>query len=108
MRVTNSISLAAGFGIAATAPLKVASPKRMVYNFDALRLTLAGVALPPIPLGGAQKKGGAGGAGGGKQGGPGGWTDTTYLDGDLRVVRNFQEDLLVFRRVVAEEEEEDR
>lgn len=113
MRVTNSIALSAGFGLSATAPLRVASPRRMVYNFDGLRVRVAGVELPPIPLGGGgggqeeERGGGKKPAGGGRRGGPGGWTDTTYVDGDLRVVRNFQGDLLVFRRVATGEGDEE-
>lgn len=92
MRVTNTISLAAGFGVSATAPLKITGPKRMVYNFDGLAVRLAGLDLPSISLGGSPE------GKGGKRGGPGGWTDTVYIDEDLRIVRNFQKDLLVFRK----------
>lgn len=111
-RVTNTIFFAGGFvGVTATGPLRVAGPKRMVYTFDGITLTLAGLTLPQIPFGPppppSQKKtgGGAPGAGGGRRGGVGGWTDTVYCDEELRVVRNFQEDLLIFRRTEEAEEE---
>jgi hypothetical protein len=58
-------------------------PKRVSYRFDSLALTAGGTQLAAFRLG---------------ERGPGGWSDTVYVDDDTRIARNSRGDLLVFQR----------
>ncbi|KAK3248002.1 hypothetical protein CYMTET_42518, partial [Cymbomonas tetramitiformis] len=76
-RITNNIDLAAGISIQAGAPLEISSGQRIAYFFDWFALKIGKFELK-VPL----KKG------------PGGWTEATYCDDDMRIMRNSRGDLL--------------
>jgi hypothetical protein len=84
-RVTNRIAWRLGdLLLAAGAPASATPPRRVSYRFDRLTLSIgAGATLASVELG---------------ERGPGGWTDATYLDADMRISRNSRGDLLVFTR----------
>jgi hypothetical protein len=75
-RVDNRIVLRGGIAIRAGGPLKVVDSKRIAYRFDKASISLGPLTVP-IPLR------------------AGGWSETTYLDADLRVVRNSRGDLQI-------------
>lgn len=90
LRVTNRIAWRAlgGWALTAGAPATRAPPRRVVYRFDGVALGRAdGNAQPLLSLA--------------LRSGPGGWSDTTYVDAELRVARNSRGDLLVLRRAGA-------
>eukprot|EP00667_Euglena_gracilis_P016963 EG_transcript_17798 len=74
-RVFNRIELPAGTAVRAEGPLKVTSPTRISYRFDRATAVVFGLPIP-VPLK------------------AGGWSETRYLDADLRVVRNSRGDSL--------------
>jgi len=80
-RITNGIELAGGIAIRAGAPLQVQTDKRIAYFFDWVMIKLGPLELK-VPL----------------ESGPGGWTEVVYLDDELRVMRNFRQDLLILVR----------
>jgi len=75
-----------GLGLRAGAPLTVKNGRRIVYNFDVFTFCFGSGLELPYKLG---KKG------------PGGWTETVYLDKDIRVQRNSRRDVLVLRRLAS-------
>ena len=85
-RVTNRIAWRFGLQLAAGAPASCSLPKRVSYRFDSLALTAGGLQLAAIRLG---------------ERGPGGWSDTVYVDDDMRIARNSRGDLLIFQRTAA-------
>lgn len=87
-RVTNRICWRlGGLRLAAGAPAVAAPPRRLAYRFDMLSLYAGerAVQLAALPLGAK---------------GPGGWSDTTYVDADTRIARNSRGDLLIFQRSI--------
>ena len=83
-RVTNRIAWRlGGLQLSAGAPAVAAPPRRVAYRFEQLTLALPRRVLATLRLGAR---------------GPGGWSDSTYVDGDTRVARNSRGDLLVLRR----------
>ena len=85
-RVTNRIAWRLGLQLAAGAPARSSMPQRLSYRFDTLTLSAAGRQLFAFRLG---------------ERGPGGWSDTVYVDLDTRIARNSRGDLLVFKRAAA-------
>ena len=80
-RVQNRILFAGSSGLRAGGPLETPSKKRITYNFDTVEVVVLGLAVRlPIAI-------------------TAGWTDTTYLDGVVRVQRNSRGDLLVYERL---------
>jgi hypothetical protein len=86
-RVTNRIAWRLGLALAASGPARAGLPKRLSYRFDRLALFAGGRQLLAFGLG---------------ERGPGGWSDTVYVDDYMRVVRNSRGDLLVFQRQTAQ------
>ncbi len=83
-RVTNRIAWRlGGLQLSAGAPASAAPPRRISYRFDTLTLALPRFTLATVRLGAR---------------GPGGWSDSTYVDADTRIARNSRGDLLVLRR----------
>jgi hypothetical protein len=68
-------------GLTASAPVDVLSSTRVSYFFDGVKLLLGGANIT-VPL----------------SSGPGGWTQVQFLDDDLRIMRNFRDDLLILVR----------
>jgi hypothetical protein len=83
-RVTNRIAWRLGLQLAAGAPATFSLPKRVSYRFDVLALSAGDRQLATFRFG---------------EGGPGGWSDTVYVDDDTRIARNSRGDLLIFERV---------
>jgi len=81
LRVTNRIETRL-IRLEAEAPAKLTLPRRVSYRFSRLA-----VAVGPLSL--ALNLGDRG---------PGGWSDTVYVDDELRIARNSRRDLLILAR----------
>jgi hypothetical protein len=85
--VTNRVAWRlGGLRLAASAPARAEAPQRLTYRFASLTLSAGERTVLAVQLGPR---------------GPGGWSESTYLDGDTRIVRNSRGDMLVLQRSAA-------
>jgi len=77
--VTNRVVYKLPISLVAKAPLEVVGPARIEYEFSSFVLTVLGAELSITPRGK-------------------GWSESVYVDDELRVVRNSRGDLLVLER----------
>ena len=87
--VTNTVEARPLLRLTAVAPATLVPPRRVTYRFSLLRVALFNDTLRfEVPLAklGVQ---------------PGGWSNTTYVDGDTRIARNSRGDLLLLQRDTA-------